>query len=380
MTYWLIEPNTGRALAEAKAKAATYDIEVLNTLVEPAPMVVDTEGTAYISVEGVLTKNRDPIAAFFMGANTAYRDLVAQVKAAASDPTIKRISMFVDSGGGMVDGLFEALDAISAAAQVKPISVTSDNAHSAAFAIASVAGNIQATSRGAMFGSVGVATTYFVEENAVTLTSTEAPDKRPDVTTEEGREAVVAQLDAIHDLFVGQIAQGRGTTPEIVNASFGRGASFVAEEALSRGMIDSIAQPRVAAVSDFEAKESKHMDISELKASHPELCEALRAEGVEEGIRKERDRVNAHLNMGEGSGDLATAHKAIRDGEELTQGLLSVYLAAGMKTAEIGAREADSVVSEEATAGVATTEATFEDRFIAEFDRLGDRDHIFGGK
>lgn len=369
MTYWLIEPALGKKIGEG-IKAASPGFLAAIPQIPVAPMIVDTEGVAYINVVGALTKEPDPIVAFFAGANTSYRQIRAMVEAAVADPEVNTVEFFVDSGGGQVDGLFELLPVIADARDKIDMRVRADQAHSAAYAIAAVAGNIEATNRGAMFGSVGVAAAILNDPEVIHVTSTEAPEKRPDVSTEEGRAVIVAQLDAIHALFVEAIAAGRDTTVENVNQSFGRGASFVAEESLSRGMIDSIAQPALAVAAEFD-REFVRMNISELEASHPELCEALRAEGVKQGIRQERDRVSAHLNLGESSGDLATAHKAIRDGEELTQNLVSTYLAAGIKSAEISARTADAVASEAATVGVTNTEATFEERFIKAFDALG---------
>ena len=48
-------------------------------------------------------------------------------------------------------------------------------------------------------------------------------------------------VDGLDELFAEAIADGRGTTIEKVNADFGQGATLLADEAVKRGMIDSIA-------------------------------------------------------------------------------------------------------------------------------------------
>jgi ClpP class serine protease len=159
---------------------------------------------------------------------------------AQSDPGVQSVVLLVDSPGGHVGGLFALLDELEAFS--KPKRVVAASAQSAAFAIASLGGRIEATGRGAQFGSVGVAATMSVDDHVVNIASTAAPKKRPDVRTEQGRADVREYLDQIHALFVETIARGRRTNAARVNASFGRGATLLADAALSAGMIDSIAQ------------------------------------------------------------------------------------------------------------------------------------------
>jgi ClpP class serine protease len=92
-----------------------------------------------------------------------------------------------------------------------------------------------------MFGSIGIAASFLVDESIVEIASTEAPKKRPDVSTAEGKAIVREELDAIHEVFVEAIARGRSTTTTNVNRNFGRGAIVLARDAKRAGMIDSIA-------------------------------------------------------------------------------------------------------------------------------------------
>ena len=64
----------------------------------------------------------------------------------------------IDSPGGTVAGLFETLAALDATG--KSIRVRSSAAHSAAYAIAAVAGPIEAVTPVSMFGSIGVAALF----------------------------------------------------------------------------------------------------------------------------------------------------------------------------------------------------------------------------
>lgn len=80
------------------------------------------------------------------------------------------------------------------------------------------------------------------------------------------------------------------------------------------------------------------LDMKTLRASHPELC----AEIESAAVAQERDRVGAHLTMGEASGDMKTALGAVRDGSPMTQTLQAQYLMAGMNRSDRLARQTES--------------------------------------
>jgi ClpP class serine protease len=340
-------------LHSAEAQTAYAAAKDSGRIKEGADRVSSTrdDGVTEILVEGVLT--RDPLACawFFGEKNTAYSDIIAALDAAKADANVKSVLFKIDSPGGNVDGLFEALAAIQAFG--KPMAVVANMACSAAFAIAAAAGSIQAVNAASMFGSIGVAASLRRDPAVVDIASTEAPDKRPDVSTEEGKAVIVRHLDAIHDLFVGAIADGRGVTADKVNAEFGRGATLLAEEALRRGMIDSVvkvpSRKRVngrAAAADgnetidaADGEESEMaMDMKTLRVQHPELV----AQIEQETLTAERDRVGAHLVAGEQSGDMKTAIGAIRDGSTMTQTLMSQYMFAGRNRDDRSARQVES--------------------------------------
>ena len=80
------------------------------------------------------------------------------------------------------------------------------------------------------------------------------------------------------------------------------------------------------------------MDLEKLKALHAAIYSAAR----DEGAKRERSRVAAHLTMGESSGDLKTAHAAIRSGADLTFEIQAQYLAASMNREDIRLHQAES--------------------------------------
>jgi hypothetical protein len=68
------------------------------------------------------------------------------------------------------------------------------------------------------------------------------------------------------------------------------------------------------------------MDLNQLKAEHP----AVYAAAVEAGVNQERERAEAHITLGEASGDINFAVACIKDGSGLTPSVNAKYMAAGM--------------------------------------------------
>jgi ClpP class serine protease len=364
--------------------------------------------TAQICIDGILSEEPDFWAWILGIEQTCYEDIRDALALAAADPTVTNVIMNVSSPGGYCDGLFETLGAIEAFA--KPIRVVASQACSAAYALSAMAGPIQAAGPASGFGSVGVAMTFFVDPDQVNVTSTEAPNKRPDVTTEEGRAIVRAELDAYHELFVDAIARGRSNatgksyTVDQVNADFGRGGELLAEAAKSAGMIDKLAKPakrggakaaaddgveepspapeKVTSATDGgvapqpEAKPSvpanqsppssagqqkkgiRPMTEEELLAQHPALHAALIAKGALQGQAAERKRACAHLKLAKATGAREVAEAAIASGAStMDEDVHADYMAAAIGKRETAARQTDSDAAGEALDGAAPAAA-----------------------
>ena len=310
--------------------------------------------TAEIRVEGVLTKRPDFWAWLLGGGNTTYTSIRQALAIAEQDSNVKSIVLAIDSPGGNVDGLFETLDAIASmrSSSSKSLRVRAENAQSAAYGIAAAAGAIEAVSRASTFGSIGTAVSYFVDPDVITLTNSDSPDKRPDLTTDAGKAVVVKYLDQINDEFVRAIARGRDVPASTITNDYGRGASFTAPNALKLGMIDKISTPLRAVNSKGKAM----TESQDARASAAEIDAA-----VQRGIHQERDRVLAHVTLGEQSGDLGIALEAIRNGSGLTLELTARYQAAGMNRTDRSRRQAESTDASRVVAGAGSTPAVSAD-------------------
>jgi ClpP class serine protease len=201
------------------------------------------DGVAVVPMLGTIFPRANLIGASTGG--TSLDALMHDLRLAERTEAVDRIVLMVDSPGGVVASLGEAADGIRLAQ--KPVTAfVSGMGASAAYWLASQAREV-VMDRSASVGSIGVVATMSRQEGpdqngrrAYEVVSSGAPMKRPDVTTEEGRAAIQADVDAIEAVFVADVAAGRGVSVERVRADFGRGAMVPAARAVSLGMADRI--------------------------------------------------------------------------------------------------------------------------------------------
>lgn len=328
---WLLETSILHAMRAAAPNVTAEQQQAYENAVlaeEGTRGLTIAGGTARINVEGVLTDAPNFLARWFGGGNTVYSDIVRATAEADADPNVETIEYYFASGGGQASAeWFAAMEAIKRAKKPTKAYVGSVAA-SAAYGLASQADEIVAQNALSALGSVGVVVRMLLDESVVEITSTNAPDKRPDASTEEGKATIRAQLDQIENKFISAIAEGRDTDVENVKNNYGRGAVLYAEEAKKRGMIDSISNQSTTATTTGgkTTTGASTMDLTKLKAEHP----AVYLAAVQEGVSQERDRVSAHLELGEASEAMDIAIGAIKDGKEHSASLNAKYQAAAI--------------------------------------------------
>jgi ClpP class serine protease len=343
--------------------------------------------TAEIRVDGVLTERPSLLAMLLGLGGTSYQAIRSALAQADGDPEVSDAALVVSSPGGHIDGLFDTIAAIQAFS--KPIVVRASNAQSAAYALAAAAGPIEATTPAATFGSIGVVAGFQIDDKRVEITNSASPNKRPDISTPEGKAAVREHLDDLHGLFVGAIVEGRALhardtkiTPSLVNETFGRGATVLAAKARELKMIDRAPKalkrrPPMASAEEVSAPElapepvpqpapvgaqtkaKNKMNKKELQEQHPEVYASVlaegRVEGVADGETKERKRVSALLKLGKSSGDMGIAEKAIAAGSSPQDDeVFAEFQAAAMNRRDVSARQSESDAAGEATRTAAT--------------------------
>lgn len=322
-----------------------------NTDVNPI-LKIDGD-TANISINGVLTNRPSFFASLMPGGSTAYSSIIDAIYKADANPAIKNIKLLINSPGGMIDGMFEAMDVI-AATDKNVEAIGSGTVASAAYGLMSQAKRASASNDALRIGSIGIVVDIPLDASVLSLTSENAPNKRPDINTEEGKAIIKSELNDVERLFASRIARGRTVasgkeiTSAVVNSDFGRGGMFLSEKALQRGMIDAIIGPAKLSVvpkptNQHTAERSSNMDIEKLKAEHTALYNQLLAMGCEDGKKQgltaERERISAHLVFAEQSGDFEFAAECIKDGRAATdQTVFAHHMSVGLKGGKQKAR------------------------------------------
>ncbi len=188
-----------------------------------------------------------------MSGATSLATLAADLRKAEASPDVRNILIVADSPGGQITDVraFAALIAASS----KPVTVfVSGMCCSAAYHICSQASEIIADPF-ALVGSIGIAMAGSFQEapdsngnRLITVVSSNAMDKRLDLSTDEGQAKVRAMLDGIEDVFLADVARGRGVPVSTVKQNFGRGGTMSARQAKEAGMIDRVEAGGLGAV------------------------------------------------------------------------------------------------------------------------------------
>lgn len=345
MSLYLMADSEYQEFKALEAKSLEIDAaQIVEASALASKFKMDTNGdTASIRVEGVLTPKRIGFLDFFGKPQTVWGDIQDSIIKAESQG-IRNFDIYGDSGGGNVDGMFEAMDTLAASSMNTRVIVTGQ-AQSAMYMLASQAKMISATKPYNMIGSVGVKTS--VDTSGTEISNTDSPRKISGAADENGRYPAQDTLDEIYGMILPRMASGRNTTVEKINSDWGKGGTMTAKTALARGMIDMIEEPKPAGRSGVTKGKTK-MDMATLKAEHPDLYKATFEAGKEAGAAEFKEMAEAHLSLAEASGAMDRAIEDIKAGNPVGPKVFAFHNAEGIKRAQIQARgdEAPPAVGE----------------------------------
>ena len=276
---------------------------------------------AVVDIQGPLMKRGGLLDA--LCGITSYQSVEKALDQAAGAPQVDTVILNIDSPGGQVAGLEAFADKIHDLRENKRIVAFSDGqAASAAYWIASAAQEIYLT-ESASVGSIGVVATYPASDgDYIEVTSKQSPDKRIDVSSDEGFRKIQAHVSELADVFIGRVARNRGVDVNTVLEKFGQGGMLIGQTAIDAGMADGITNlealiEKLQQVEGspnggfFNANEKEHelMDMETLKANHPDLVQAVQDEAVkaaqtqmDEQLAASKARINAIVNSEEATG------------------------------------------------------------------------------
>ncbi|WDG74370.1 S49 family peptidase [Pseudomonas chlororaphis] len=173
---------------------------------------------------------------------TSTQILATDIQRALDDPKVRSIVLNIDSPGGVASGINELAEMIYAGrARKRIVAYIGGIGASAAYWIASAASEI-VIDEASLAGSIGVVVEAVVENEKVSgrtryqIVSRNAPNKRPDLNTEEGRAKLGETIDALGEVFVGKVARNLGVAAEKVPEMGDHGGIRVGADAVKHGL------------------------------------------------------------------------------------------------------------------------------------------------
>lgn len=244
---WAIQPEALRQILEISTREHIPDFEAVaarqaRRLDGTERVRIRENGVAVIDVTGPIVRYAD----FFSSISgaTSISTLARDFSAAINDQAVKSIILNIDSPGGEVAGVEEFAEMIYSARGRKPIVAYVDGmAASAAYWIASAADEIVA-GKTRLLGSIGVIATV-PDPTAKTakdihFVSSQSPKKRPDPTTESGKDQLQNMVDRLANEFIETVARNRDVSVDTVLSDFGQGDVLVGKDAVSAGLADRL--------------------------------------------------------------------------------------------------------------------------------------------
>lgn len=204
---------------------------------------------AVLGVRGLITPRGSIIDALCgtSGGLEAFRAHLAEAVASAE---VGSILLDIDSPGGQADLVAEAAADIRAARSAKPVvAVANTMAASAAYWLASQADEVVVTPSG-LVGSVGAYVVHqdwsgFDAQLGVTVTlirsgryKAEGNGHQP--LSDEARAHLQELVDDTYDLFLADVATGRGVSAQSVRDGYGEGRILTPERAVRAGLADRV--------------------------------------------------------------------------------------------------------------------------------------------
>lgn len=282
---------------------------------------------------------------------TSTQELATDFQTALDDPKVKAIVFNVDSPGGEANGINELSDMIHAARGKKPIKAYGGGSvASGAYWVASAADELVVDDT-ALMGSIGVVVEVLTREaregeKRWTITSRNAPNKRPDISTEEGRAEISKSIDALGDVFVAKVARNLGVDADKVPAMGDHGGLLVGAAAVKAGLAHRLGslETLIAELAGPASNTTRKLSMTIVKTT-AELQQALAAgtdpqtiqiaapEQVDtaavksEAAKAERDRING-INALAVKGFESEISAAIENGSSIEATALALFKAA----------------------------------------------------
>ena len=200
-----------------------------------------------------------------------YEDIKGAVIEALGMNEVKSIMLYMDTPGGMVNGVESTTRMIREAGKVKPVTAFAATAASAGYWLASAAQYVVADNT-SVLGSLGSImqfvnlVDYYAKEGikyhifkSGTLKMAGNPNEE---MSDEAKKYFQEQVDDMTTIFYSTIAKNRGRDMSTMRSEFGDGRSVLGARALAGGLIDELGGMGVALTKAKELAEKQSSGIN----------------------------------------------------------------------------------------------------------------------
>jgi signal peptide peptidase SppA len=210
------------------------------------------DGVAIVPIEGTLVNRLGGLTPY--SGMTGYDGIRGTLAMALADENVGAVMLEIDSLGGECAGMLDLVDEIYAARGSKPLwAMLSETACSAAYGIASGCDRVLIP-RSGIAGSVGVITMHVdyskqldkqgIDVTLITFGDRKAEGNEVNPLPPEVKASIKAEITALGEMFVAQVARNRGMTAEAVRAT--EAGIFLGAAAVQVGFADAVTSPQAA--------------------------------------------------------------------------------------------------------------------------------------
>jgi ClpP class serine protease len=388
---WLMLPD---ALDNLLAIADRQnDLEALETRLgkqlDNSRTVTQRGNVAVIPVTGPIFR----YASFFtrISGATSTGTIATDLQAALDNPAIKSIVLSIDSPGGEANGINELADMIHAARDKKRIvAYVGGSGASAAYWIASAASEVVVDAT-ALVGSIGVVLNVSVSKEqdgkkSYEIVSGTAPNKRPNIETDEGRAEITKTVDALANVFVSKVARNLNVSADKVPEMGGHGGLKVGAEAVESGLAHRVGSlesviaelagpasnpPRKPLVTIVKTTAELHAAIEAgadpktitIAAAETIDADAIRTAATATAVASERARYDGITALA-APGFETEIKAALASGATIEATALTLYTAAKDRGINLAGIESDATRAAAAAAAAGKGKQTFSTKSI----------------
>lgn len=253
-TPWMIRPSVLATIVEVLTMRMNGDRlspEEIAARIGAGPSSRPTQqvgAVAIVPIYGVLIPRANAFSQ--MSGGTSVTDLQGMFRAALNNDRVGSILLDIDSPGGAVAMIPEMAAEIREARGQKPIvAIANTMAASAAYYLGSQADEFVVSPSGQV-GSIGVIAAHEneagmweqmgIETTLITAGKYKGEGNPFGPLDAEARDYMQSRIDAFYEMFLGDVAKGRGITADAVRSGYGEGRMLLAGEARKAGMVDRV--------------------------------------------------------------------------------------------------------------------------------------------